>query len=309
MNRYLALSMVVVSMVFFAGCSNGQAPTQTFSNPQNTQQTSKVVQIVAAENFYGDIAQQLAGDHANVVSILSNPDEDPHEYDSTVQDGINVANADIVIENGLDYDTWMDKLIGASPNQNRTVINVGTIAPDILPDNPHIWYGVDNMPVIAQQIHDALVKADPAHSADYDKNMATFDASIAALLNTMDAIKNQFNGTPVALTETIFLYQTKAMNLNVLTPLTFEQDVAEGNDPTAQDIQAANDQVNNKAVKVLIYNKQTVTPITTNLQNEAKQQGIPQVFVTETMPLGKTYQTWMMDQLNALQQSLQQVVQ
>jgi zinc/manganese transport system substrate-binding protein len=221
-----------------------------------------------------------------------------------VQDGVNVSDADIVIENGLDYDSWMDKLIGAAPNPDRTVITAGKIATDLIPENPHIWYGVDNMPVIAGAIHDALKKADPADGADFDNNLAAFDASIVALLQKMADIKSKFNGTPAALTETIFLYQARPLGLNVLTPPDFQMAISEGNDPSARDVQTANDQLLNKKVMVLIFNGQTVTPVTTNLQNEAKQLNIPLVTVTETMPKGQNYQGWMTGQLDDLRQIL-----
>ena len=90
----------------------------------------------------------------------------------------------------------------------------------------------------------------------------------------------------------------------MLTPFEFEKAIAEGNDPPANTVTITNDQISRKEVKILIYNEQTITPITTNLQNEARKLNIPIVPVTETMPPGKTYQTWMMNQLNTLEQAL-----
>ncbi len=298
--------MVLIPVIFFASCSAG---TENTASSSDSQQTSKTVQVVAAENFYGDIAKQLGGNHVNVTSILSDPNVDPHEYESTVQDAVRISDADVVIENGADYDTWMDKLITASPNPNRSEIIAAKIAPNVLPDNPHFWYGIDNMPAISQSITDDFKKADPSDSVSFDQNLATFNASIQNIQQKMNDIKAKYNGTPVALTETIGLYQTQAMGLVVLTPLEFEKAIAEGNDPPAETVQTTNDQINKKMVKVLIYNGQTVTPITSNLLDAAKKLNIPEVYVTETMPAGKTYQSWMTDQLNALQKALEQGVQ
>jgi zinc/manganese transport system substrate-binding protein len=283
-----------------------QHPQQSVNNTSS--QSSTTVKVVAAENFYGDVAKQLGGDHVSVTSILSDPNIDPHEYESDVQNAIAVSQADVVIENGLDYDTWMDKLLSASPNNNRTVIIGGQIAPHPLPDNPHVWYGIDNMPTIASAITDSLKKADPADAVAFEANLQTFNNSLNPIQQKIDEIKNKFAGTPVGLTETIYLYQTQATGLNVLTPLEFEKAIAEGNDPSAADVKTANDQINNKQVKVLIYNNQTVTPITTNLENEAKQLNIPVVPVSETMPENTNYQNWMLGQLNNLEQDLSQVV-
>lgn len=265
-----------------------------------------VINIVAAEDFYGNIAQQLGGDKVSVTSILSDPNVDPHEYESNVQDGIAITNANIVIENGLDYDTWMDKLLGASPNADRAAIVAGAVAPDVLPENPHVWYGIDNISAIAGAITGALIKNDPADAAFFQNNLATFNASLAPITAKMNEIKAQYAGTPVGLTETIYLYQTGPMGLSVLTPLEFERAIAEGNDPSAKDVNTANQQISGKQIKILIYNSQTVTPITTNLQHDATANGIPVVPVTETMPPSDTYQAWMMAELNALEVALAQ---
>ena len=262
------------------------------------------INVVAAENFYGDIAAQLGGNHIHLTSILSDPNVDPHEYEPTVQDGVVVSHADIVIENGDEYDTWMDKLLSSSPSQHRTVITASDVAPRKLPDNPHLWYGVDNVQTIATSITNTLKSDDPANAAYYAQNLATFTASLKQIQQKLDTIKASYSGTPVALTETIFLYQTQQMKLNVLTPLAFEQAIAEGNDPSADDVARTNDQITSNQAKVLIYNEQTVTPITTNLLNDAKQHNIPVVPVTETMPKNTHYQKWMLAQLTDLQQAL-----
>ncbi|MDR3643383.1 MAG: zinc ABC transporter substrate-binding protein [Candidatus Doudnabacteria bacterium] len=281
---------------------------QQSTNANNQAKSSSVVKVVAAENFYGDVVKQLGGEHVSVTSILSDPNADPHEYESSVPDAVAVSQADIVLENGLEYDTWMDKLLSASPNSSRQVLIAGQIAAHPLPDNPHIWYGIDNMASIANAITSALKKADPADLSTFNNNLQTFNNSLSPLLQKIDEIKSKYQNTPVGLTETIYLYQTQAMSLNVLTPYNFEKALAEGNDPSVADVKTTNQQVQNKQIKVLIYNNQTVTPITTNLQNMAKQLGIPVVQVSETMPQDKTYQSWMLGQLNDLEQSLQQVV-
>ena len=241
-----------------------------------------------------------------MTSILSDPNVDPHEYESDVQDGIAITNANIVIENGLEYDTWMDKLIGAAPNPDRIVITAGNIVPDPLPENPHVWYGIDNISAVAGAIEAVLVKTDPADASIFSANLATFNASLVPITVKMNEIKAQYAGTPVGLTETIYLYQTGPMGLDVLTPIAFERAIAEGNDPSAQDVNTTNQQIAKKQLKVLIYNSQTVTPITTNLENAATAENIPVVPVSETMPPNDTYQTWMMAELNALDAALAQ---
>jgi zinc/manganese transport system substrate-binding protein len=301
----LAIIAAGILLVGIAACapSQGQTPPGALTPGQS----SPEVKVVAAENFYGDIVKQLGGSHVQVTSILSDPNVDPHEYESSVQNSIAVSQANLVVENGLGYDTWMDKLLSASPNANRLVLTAGKLAPHPLPDNPHVWYGIDNIPAIAQAITDALTKLDPKDQAEFAQNLATFNSSLDPIKQKLTEMNKKYAKTPVGLTETIYLYQTQPIGLNVLTPFEFETAIAEGNDPPAATVATVNDQINKKQIKVLIYNSQTVTPITTHLQDAAKRQNIPVVSVSETMPVGKSYQSWMLDQLNSLDQSLQSV--
>lgn len=289
--------LLFISMLLWLLSACGGASLATNSN-------SAFIKVVAAENFYGDIARQLGGNRVSVASILSDPNVDPHEYQSNVQTGIAVSKANLVIENGGGYDGWMDKILSAAPDSNRLVLKGFALAPTHLPENEHVWYSFTDVAAIAQAITADLQKLDRANAAVFDGNLRAFIASLQPLQQKTAAIKAKYNGTPVGLTEAIYLYQAQPEGLNVLTPLAFEKAIAEGNDPPADAVIAATDQVNNRQIKVLIYNVQTVTPVTTNLQNLAKAKGIPLVPVSEMLPPGKTYQTWMMDQLTRLQAAL-----
>lgn len=262
------------------------------------------IKVVAAENFYGDIARQLGGDHVQIVSIMNDPNVDPHEYEADPRDAVAIARADMVIQNGADYDNWMPRLLGASPNPSRTVLTAGDIAHDVLKENPHFWYSLENIRAIAGAIAKSCETLDPADKDQFEKNLKTFNDSLEPVQKEMDSIRDEFNGTPVGLTETIYLYQTGPMKLNVLTPWEFQHAIAEGNDPPVGSIATANNQVTEHQIKVLIYNEQTVTPITTHLQQEAKDAGIPVVGVSETMPPNENYSSWMLKQLQALHTAL-----
>lgn len=267
---------------------------------------SKVIKVVAAENFYGDVVKQLGGNHVDVTSILSDPNVDPHEYTSNVQTALKVSQADLVIQNGDGYDDWMNKLLSASPNAKRIVLTGFDLATYHLPENEHVWYSINDMVPIAQGITNALKKLDPTDASTFDHRLTAFEQSLQPLQQKIQEIYAKYHGTPVALTETIYLYQATPEGLDVLTPFAFMKANAEGIDPPADSVVAINNEINQRQVKILIYNEQTVTPITTNVQNEAKRQHIPIVPITETMPAGKTYQSWMLDQLNVLEAALQQ---
>lgn len=293
-----AYPLFILLLFLLSACGGSSTATPGGSS------SSTAISVVAAENFYGDITRQLGGSHVSVTSILSDPNVDPHLYESNVQTAETVSKAQLVIENGLGYDTWMDQLLAASPKSGRIVLVAGNIANHKLTDNPHVWYGFDNVTTIAQAITGALKKLDSNDASTFDSNLAAFNQSLMPLEQKISAINSKYAGTPVALTETIYLYQSTPEGLDVLTPFEFEKAIAEGNDPPANTVTTTNDQITRKQVKVLIYNVQTVTPITTNLQNEARSLNIPIVPVSETMPPAKTYQTWMMDQLDTLEQAL-----
>lgn len=265
---------------------------------------AKVINVLAAENFYGNIAGQLGGERVHVTSILSDPNVDPHEYESSVNDAKAVAAADLVIENGGGYDDWMDKLLSGSPSGKRVLLKAYDIAGNKLPDNEHVWYDLDNAQGIAQSISSALQKLDPADASFFSGKLKDFQQSLVKVRQKMAEIRSKWNGTPVGLTETIFLYQAKPLGLVVLTPFEFQKAIAEGNDPPADTVVLTENQVKGKKIKVLIYNEQTISPITTKLQEEAKSAGIPILPVTETMPSAMNYQNWMLSQLTTLAQAL-----
>jgi zinc/manganese transport system substrate-binding protein len=297
-KTYLWLAFSVIVVYLLSACSGGSAGSATPSS-------STTLNVVAAENFYGDIVKQLGGSHVSVTSILSDPNIDPHQYESSAQTAITVSQAQLVIENSGGYDDWMDKILSGSPNSNRLVLKGFDVAQVKLPENEHVWYSIDNVATIAQAITDDLKKLDSADAVTFDSNLQTFKQSLQPIQQKIVAIKSKYAGTPVGLTETIYLYQAVPLGLNVLTPFEFQKAMAEGNDPPADTVVTAENQINHHQIKVLIYNEQTVTSFTTKLENDARAQNIPIVPVTETMPPGKTYQTWMLDQLNTLEQDLQ----
>jgi len=266
--------------------------------------SSSAIKVVAAENFYGDIVQQLGGSHVAVTSILVNPNADPHAFEANVQTAIAVSEAHLVLKNGGGYDSWMDRLLSASPNSQRLVLTAYDLAPVKLPDNEHVWYSIVNVQAMAQAINAALKQLDAAAATTFDSNLQSFTQALQPVQQKMDDIRGKWAGTPVGVTETIYLYQAGPLGLQVLTPLAFQKAIAEGNDPPVSVVLAAANQIRKRQVKVLIYNEQMVTPITENLLHEARTAHLPIMPVTETMPAGKTYQAWMLDQLLLLEQAL-----
>ncbi|HVP18860.1 MAG TPA: zinc ABC transporter substrate-binding protein, partial [Spirochaetia bacterium] len=184
-------------------------------------QASRPIKAVAAENFYGNIVKQIGGDAVTVTSVMSDPNVDPHEYESNVEDAKAIAEADLVIENGGGYDDWMDKLLSASPRDSRIVLNGFDLAVKKLPDNEHVWYSVDNVQAIAIAVSRDLAKILPQQATLFTKNDRVFQESLGPIRQKMRQISARYSGTPVGLTETIYLYQALPMGLRVLTPFEF----------------------------------------------------------------------------------------
>jgi zinc/manganese transport system substrate-binding protein len=260
---------------------------------------SRIV-VVAAENFYGDIVGQIGGDHVAVTSIITDPNVDPHEYETSAKDAAAVANASLVIQNGLGYDAFMDKLLAASPNPKRKVLVVANVTGHKKGDNQHIWYDPPTLPKVAQAILDALVQVDPANATSYRNWHRAFQASLAPFNRAVAALKAQAAGTPIAVTEPIFAPMAASTGLKIITPLEFQKAIEEGEDPPAAALARMEDQLKKHKAKVLIYNGQTVSPITTRVLNLARQVGVPVVVVTETLPPGKSFQQWMVSQVEAV---------
>jgi len=265
------------------------------------------VQVVAAENFWGNIATQLGGSHVHVTSIITDPSADPHLYESNAKNAAEVSSADVVIVNGLGYDDFMGKLLGGSKNDDRTVITAQTILGVADGANPHLWYDIPHVSEVASKITASYITKDPAHKTDYQHNLAAFNQSLQPLLQTIDHIKQQYGGAPVAYTEPVPGYLLNAAGLSVKTPEGFAKSIEDGDDPSPADAAAMDALMTNKSVRVLLYNAQATSPVTEHVKELAKQAGIPVIGITETLPLNqKSYQSWQAAQLKQLQAALAQ---
>jgi zinc/manganese transport system substrate-binding protein len=269
-------------------------------------QTAKGISVVAAENFYGSIAQQLGGKYVTVTSLITNPNADPHLYESSAQDASYVASAKVVILNGVGYDDFMNKLLGAAHSINQQVISAAQILNVTTAGaNPHLWYDVPKMTQLARAITASYIVKDPTHKVSYEQNLSRFDRSLQPLLATINQIKQRYSGTNVAYTEPVPGYLLAAAGLTVKTPIGFAKAVEDGDDPSPADTGTMDSLMKNKQVTLLLYNAQTVSPVTQHVKTLAQQAGIPVIGVTETMPTGEpTYQAWQQTQLNELLNAL-----
>ncbi|MEX3630449.1 MAG: zinc ABC transporter substrate-binding protein [Burkholderia sp.] len=283
---------------FAAGCAAlSVAGLVGFAAPAAAQ-TAKL-QVVAAENFYGDVIKQIGGANVSVTSILSNPDQDPHLFEASPKTARALQHANLVVYNGADYDPWMGKLLAASKNATRKTIVVADLVGKKPGDNPHLWYDPAAMPAAALAISAALGAADPSHKADYDANLAGFLASLKPIDAKVAALRAQYKGVPVTATEPVFGYMSDAIGLEMRN-LRFQLATMNDTEASASDIAAFENDLRGRHVKALIYNSQAEEPMTKRMLKIAKDASVPTVSVTETQPAGKTFQQWMLAQLDAL---------
>ena len=266
--------------------------------------SSGKLQIVAAENFWGSIASQLAGNFGTVTSIVSNPNSDPHEYQSTTADARTFAEADYVIINGAGYDAWASHILSANPSPQRKVLVVSDLLGRHSGDNPHFWYSPDYVKTVARQITQDLIQLDPADQSALSTLQQSFLHDMQPYLGTVESIAQKYDGAPVAATEDIFYYMAQALHLDVISPPEFMSAVAQGNDPSAASVARFQDQLTSRQAALLIYNSQTVTPLTDSLKSLAAQQSIPAIGISEIEPPGTTFETWQTQQLRSIEKAL-----
>jgi zinc/manganese transport system substrate-binding protein len=261
------------------------------------------VRVVAAENFYGDLATQIGGSNVAVTSILSSPDQDPHLFEASAETAKALSDAKVVIVNGVDYDPWMGKLLGAHKAPGRKEIVVGALVGHKAGDNPHLWYDPAYMKAAGNALVADLVALDPSHKADYEQGYAKYLESLKPLDEKIAALRKSYAGQPVTASEPVFGYQAALIGLKVHNEK-FALAVMNNAEPTASEVAGFEDDLKGKKVKVMLYNAQASEPAVQRLVQLAKDSGIPVVGVSETEPPGATYQAWMVGQLEALDKAL-----
>lgn len=262
-----------------------------------------VVNAIGAENEYANVLSQIGGKYVHVSSILNNPNTDPHSFEASPSVAQEVSAARLIVQNGVGYDTFMNKIESATASAGRRVIVVQKLLglPDDTP-NPHLWYSPKTMPAAAKAMATQLSEIEPAHAAYFKANLNRFDTSLGPWLSAIASFKAKYAGTPVAVTEPVADYLLQAMGMNVLTPFVFQADIMNGVDPAPEDVSLEEGFFTKHQVKVFCYNQQVVDPLTTSIRETAERARVPVVGVYETMPTpGYDYQSWMLAEVKAVE--------
>lgn len=288
-GRPIAIAAIVVAAII---ASAGRAPAA---------QTKGPIKVVGIESQYANVLQQIGGRYVTATAIETDPNVDPHSFEISPRIARRIAAASLIVENGLGYDGWAARMIASAPGSGRQVIDVQHLLglPSSTP-NPHLWYAPKTMPAVAQAVADDLARIDLAHAAYFDANVKTFDASLQPWYAAIASFKVHNAGTQVAVTEPVSNYLLQAMGADIETPVSLQVAIMNGTDPSPQDVAAMDRSLRRRRVKVLVYNQQVTDPLTRSLLSLARNNGIPVVGVYETMPVGDTYQSWMLGEVRAL---------
>jgi zinc/manganese transport system substrate-binding protein len=299
-RRTIACLLPLAAAALLAGCGSGSTAA--------TPSSSGAIRVVAAENFWGSIASQLAGSKATVQSIIVNPAQDPHSYEPTAADARTLATAQLVIVNGVGYDPWAPKLLAANPASGRIALTVGNLFGLKQGDNPHRWYDPADVSAVAGAITAELKKLDPQDGAYFDAQLTAFQTKKLAQYHALIAqIKSRYPGVPVGASESIFALQAPALGLKLITPYGLMKALSEGTEVSAQDTVTTEHQITSHQIKVWIYNSQNATPEIQRLDTLARAARIPVATVTETLdPASYSFEQWQVDQLQRIEQALHQ---
>ena len=294
MSRWRWIVLLSAVAASLAGCaSSSSAP-------------SGRLRVVAAENFWGSIASQLAGSRASVESIITNPAQDPHSYEPTAGDARSLATAQLVIANGIGYDPWVGRLVAANPAPGRVVLTVGELLGLHTGDNPHRWYDPSDVDAVANGITADLVKLDHSHAAYYQQQRRAFETQGLASYHALIAsIKSRYSGVPVGASESIFALQAPSLGLRLLTPYSFMKAISEGTDVTAKDTLTTERQITAHQIKVWVYNSQNATPQIQRLNGLARSAHVGVATITETLdPSTASFEQWQVAQLQRIERAL-----
>jgi zinc/manganese transport system substrate-binding protein len=276
-------------IVLVAGCgARNQASLQGAETP-------KII-VVAAENEYGDIVSQIGGARVHVMSLLINPNTDPHEFEASAADARTVASAQYVIKNGLSYDTWMDKLLSAAPRKGRLVLSVGEFLGFHTGDNPHVWYDPSGWTSVANRIAHDLSTLSPKNKTYFMQREGYFLRSLQPIYHLITTLRHRVKGAPVTATEPVYNYMTAALGMKMQN-LDFQRAVMNGTEPAPQAVARIEGALKRHQVRMLFYNSQVIEPITLHMRQLAQQYHVPLVGVTETEPPRKRFQQWQLGEL------------
>ena len=288
------LALVTLLAVLLAGCGGSSASS-----------SGDKITAVGAENQYANVIEQIGGKYVDTSAIESNPNTDPHTFEASPSVAQEVSGAELVVQNGVGYDDYMEKIESASPSSSRKVINVQKLLglPNSTP-NPHLWYKPETMPAVAKALVSDFSALQPNHRAYFTENAKKFNQSLKPWLAGLSRFSSRYPNSAVATTEPVSDYMLEAAGVKNLTPFSMQADIMNGTDPAPQDVALQEGFFSAHMADAFIYNQQVTDSVTETFLKSAAEHHVPVVGVYETMPPGFDYQRWMLAELKAIGEAI-----
>lgn len=280
----------VASLLVLSGCGNG---VQVSDNADNGK-----IAVVASTDVLGSVVSAVGGDYVQVTSLINSPSKDPHDYESSSEDALNISKAKLVISNGGGYDAFFDKAVSALGDSPKHVVAfdlAGNLAGRAGSEpNEHVFYDLPTVRKVADKVATDLGGLAPKGKATFTANARKFATALARLQAKAVKIGTTHPGLRAVAAEPVADYLLRIAGVRIATPPAFAEAVEHDIDVPAQALAQTNNMISGKKVNMLVNNDQTETPTTDQLKATAKRAGVPVVDVTETLPAGTTsYLSWM----------------
>lgn len=296
----LAVPLSAAAALALAGCSaepSSETPTD-----------GDALTVVASTDVWGSIASSVGGSHVEVTSIIDDPDRDPHEYEASARDQLALSTASVVIENGGGYDDVIDRMLASADNDSATTIDAvevsGKEADAGQELNEHVWYDLPTVRAVVDEIESAYATVDPDHAEAFRSNADDLTEKLEELEDAEADVAEEHSGTPVSITEPVPLYMLEAMGLENRTPEDFSEAIEEDTDVAPETLRETLALYGEHKVDLLVFNEQTAGAQSDAVVDAAKENGIPVVAVTETLPKGEDYVGWMSETIDAVSTAL-----
>ena len=283
----------IATLLALTACGTGSNAAAAATDPIN---------VVTSTNVWGDVAEEIGGDQVAVSSLIADPAADPHSFEPTAQAQLALSKAALVVQNGGGYDDFMQTMLRSATTGAPVIdaVQVSGKQPVAGELNEHVWYDLPTAGKVATRIAGELTTIRPEQAALFQANLATFTDRIAGLTTATTAIKAGNAGAGVAVTEPVPLYLTDAAGLVDKTPEQFSKAIEDCTDVPPTVLSDTLALFTGRQVVVLVYNTQTSSPQTDQVLAAAKDNQIPAVGVTETLPAGQDYLSWMDANIMAL---------
>ena len=303
--RALRRTLPVAGIVVLAGCAA----------PANGVESDRL-SIVASTSVYGAIAEHIAGGSAEVTSIITQGNQDPHGYEATARDQLTLADADLVIQNGGGYDPFIAELLettGSEPVLLTAVEDGEAAAHDSAADaehdhahgeNEHVWYSLHAMEELAAELGDALSELDPENGEHYAAEADAFAAGLAALEKRAHELSGRLSGSTAVATEPVPQLLLEEVGIEDLTPVEFVAAIEDERDVPPAVLAETLQLIADGEVDLVAFNEQTVDATSTRVLDQAEASGVPVVNFSELPPQGTGYLEWMAANLDRIEQAL-----